>query len=117
MKKNTPVADKETPLAELDWLLGQISTEWSAEEWRAYGELKKEFRAEAERLRLGQQLRRRISDLGLTQKTVALNLGIQPSELNRIIQGKSNYSINIHLRLLDTLGLRTIYEPLDTIKG
>lgn len=96
---------------DLQWLLAEISAGWTDEDWDNYKAMQTAFKAEAERQRLGQVLRKRIADLGLTQKQLADKLGIQPSELSRIITGRANYSANTHLNLLNVLGLKVQYVP------
>jgi predicted XRE-type DNA-binding protein len=106
MSENNEVKD-------LDWLLAEISRDWTDEDWARHQELKKIFRAEAERIRLGIQLKNRIQELGLTQKAIAESLQVQPAEISRIIKGRTNYSANTHLRLLNQLGLRVEYVKID----
>ena len=103
----------KTPQPALDKLLAELSTDWTEDDWKHYHALNVAFQAEAARLRQGRILKNRLKELGLTQRALAARIGMQPSEVNRILNGQSNYSSDSHHRVIAALGLEVEYVKIE----
>lgn len=102
-----------TPQPALDKLLAELSTDWTEEDWERYHQKDLAFQALAARLRQGRILKNRLKELGLTQRALAARIGMQPSEVNRILNGQSNYSSDSHHRVIAALGLEVEYVKIE----
>lgn len=59
-------------------------------------------------------IQNRIRDLGFTQRSVSMTLGVSEQSLSNFINGSRSYSYRLYIRLLMALAL-TVYNPVESI--
>ncbi|WP_457743269.1 helix-turn-helix domain-containing protein [Sulfurimonas sp.] len=65
---------------------------------------------EAKKMEIGKQLKARRSELNIMQSYIQDYTDIAPSTLSNIEQGKSNYTIDNFLSILEILGMEIVLK-------
>lgn len=94
----------------------EVMEDWSEADKKLAEEMTKSARLRAERDMLCLQLRDRMHALGLTQAALAKTLNMQPSEMSRILNSRSNATWGVLARIATELGLRLTLELRDCAK-
>jgi predicted XRE-type DNA-binding protein len=90
-----------------------ISASWPDDTQKLYESLSADVQIEAERVRLSSILKERMHEVGMTQRKLAEKMHMQPSEVSRLLNGKSNATWSTQVRMATELGLRINFELVE----
>ncbi len=62
-------------------------------------------------VRILREIRKQKETIGLTQKKLALEMGVSPQYINKIVKGQENLTLETISKIEDVLGIRLIEVP------
>jgi DNA-binding phage protein len=94
-------------------MFNRVFGEVSPEEKELHDVLRKAFRAEAHRIRIGREIKEALDMQGMTQVELAKQISMQPADLSKMLRGKTNITLNALCRISEALGLKVSLIPAE----